>query len=306
MRSVAPESAPPALPLPISQADLSQVQAVFSDVDGTLTVHDRLTSQVIASLERLTAAGVKVVLVTGRPAGFAECWMRTLPVAGVIAENGGLYFTRDAKGRFRKRYARPEAKRKPERAKLLRTVAQAIRAVPGAQLSSDSVFTEVDIAIDYNEEVKLGQEAAGKLERFLNARGIQAVRSSVHVNAWIGNFDKRWMVKKYLKDEWKLALAPRDPRFVYVGDSFNDAPMFEAFGLSVGVANVLDVLDRMPSLPAYVTKAREGVGFLEVADAVIAAREAAAETTVTGVRAPRMQVVAPVSKSRTRRTGGAR
>lgn len=269
MRPERPSSAP-TLPLPLSRADLSNVQAVFTDVDGTLTVHDRLTSEVLAGLERLSAAGVKVVLVTGRPGGFAECWLRTLPVAGVIAENGGLYFTRDAKGRFKKRYARPEAKRKAERARLQRAVAAAIRAVSGACLSSDSAYTEVDLAIDYNEEVRLGQDAAQALERFMAARGIQAVRSSVHVNCWIGSFDKRWMARRFLRDEWKLSLEAGDDRFVYVGDSFNDAPMFDAFALSVGVANVLDVLDRIPSPPRFVTQAREGKGFLEVVAALTA------------------------------------
>jgi HAD superfamily hydrolase (TIGR01484 family) len=266
------QSAAATLPLPLSEADLSRVQAVFTDVDGTLTVHDRLTSEVIAGLERLAAAGVKVVLVTGRPGGFGEYWMRTLPVAGVIAENGGLYFTRDSKGRFKKRYARPEAKRKAERAKLVRAVAAAIRAVPGARLSSDSAYTEVDLAIDYNEEVRLGQEAAGKLERFLTARGIQAVRSSVHVNCWIGNVDKRWMARRFLRDEWKLKLEERDRRFVYVGDSFNDAPMFDAFPLSVGVANVRDVLETISHPPRFVTRAREGAGFREAARAILGAR----------------------------------
>ena len=275
-------SAAATLPLPLSEADLTRVQAVFTDVDGTLTVHDRLTSEVIAGLERLAAAGVKVVLVTGRPGGFGECWMRTLPVAGVIAENGGLYFTRDSKGRFKKRYARPEAKRKAERAKLVRAVAAAIRAVPGARLSSDSAYTEVDLAIDYNEEVRLGQEAAGKLERFLTARGIQAVRSSVHVNCWIGNFDKRWMARRFLRDEWKLKLEERDARFVYVGDSFNDAPMFEAFALSIGVANVLDVIDRIPNPPSYVTEGREGQGFLEVVNVLTHPRRAKPPLPKTG------------------------
>src|SRR4051812_3173975 len=128
-------------PLPLSQADLSQVQAVFTDVDGTLTVQDRLTSPVIRSLEMLKLAGVKVVLVTGRPGGFGECWARTLPVDGVIAENGGLYFCRDAKGRFAKRYARPEGQRVRDRERLTAAVKEAIAAVPGARLSSDSEYT---------------------------------------------------------------------------------------------------------------------------------------------------------------------
>src|SRR5690349_1432291 len=119
-------------PLPLASADLSQVQAVFTDVDGTLTVHDRFTSPMIRALESLKLAGVKVVLVSGRPAGFGECWARTLPVDGVIVENGGLYFCRDAKGRYAKRYARPEAQRLKDRERLTKAVNEAIVAVPGS------------------------------------------------------------------------------------------------------------------------------------------------------------------------------
>ena len=259
-------------PLPLSQADLSQVQAVFTDVDGTLTVHDRFTSPMLRALELLKLAGVKVVLVSGRPAGFGECWARTLPVDGVIVENGGLYFCRDAKGRYAKRYARPPGQRAIDRERLSRAVEEAIRAVPGARRSSDSAYTEVDHASDYNEEGHHGHGAAAALEQFRAARGIQAVRSSVHVNCWIGAFDKRWMVRQFLKREWKSTLAHQDARYVYVGDSFNDAPMFEAFSLSIGVANVKDVLDRIPHPPHYVTRAREGRGFVEVAKAILEAR----------------------------------
>ncbi|MGQ0506527.1 MAG: hypothetical protein ACT4TC_14535 [Myxococcaceae bacterium] len=34
---------------------------------------------------------MRVVLVTGRPAGWGEGWARTLPAAGVITENGGVF-----------------------------------------------------------------------------------------------------------------------------------------------------------------------------------------------------------------------
>jgi hydroxymethylpyrimidine pyrophosphatase-like HAD family hydrolase len=51
-------------------------------VDGTITTDGRLRSSTLGALERLGQAGVPVVLVTGRPAGFAEAWARTLPVAG--------------------------------------------------------------------------------------------------------------------------------------------------------------------------------------------------------------------------------
>ena len=261
---------------PLREADLSRVEAVFTDVDGTLTTGGRLRASTLAMLERLDRAGVALVLVTGRPAGFAEAWARTLPVAGVIAENGGLSVRLDARGALRKSYARPAPVRDRERRRLQRVVRSALRAVPGARMSTDSRYAEVDLAIDVNEEVRLGPEAARRLEAFLAARGVNAVRSSVHVNAWIGPFDKAWMVRRFLRSVWQARLRPDDRRYLYVGDSLNDAPLFAAFPLSVGVANVRAVLERLEHRPRFVTRAPEGAGFEEVARAVLRARRARA------------------------------
>ncbi len=265
-------------PRPLAEADLSSVQAVFTDVDGTLTSGGKLESTTIRALEELSEAGLRVVLVSGRPAGWGECWARNLPVDGVIVENGGLYFARDPKdprgekAPLRKVYAQSDEERAVTRPKLLREVARAMKKVPGARLSKDSAYTEVDVAIDYNEEISLGSEAADALEQTLRARGIQAVRSNVHVNCWIGEFDKLSMVREFISREWKGSLRKRDARFVYAGDSFNDSPMFGAFSLSVGVANVRAVLDRIDHPPAFITRAAEGKGFRELTRAVLKAR----------------------------------
>jgi HAD superfamily hydrolase (TIGR01484 family) len=263
-------------PQPLRQADLSDVQGVFSDVDGTLTTGGRLRASTLSAIERLDRAGVPVVLVTGRPAGFAEAWARTLPVAGVIAENGALSIRIDGRGALRKEYARPRSARGRERKRLQRTVAAALRHVPMARMSTDSLYTEMDLAIDYNEEVRLGEAAAERLEGFLHARGIRAVRSSVHVNAWIGRFDKAWMVRRFLRTVWRTRLEPDDRRWVYAGDSLNDAPLFAAFALSVGVANVRAVLSQLESRPRFITRAPEGEGFEELARAVLRQRRRAA------------------------------
>lgn len=267
-------------PRPLREADLSQVDAVFTDVDGTLTTHHRLASGTVRALEQLGERGVPVVLVTGRPAGWAEAWARTLPVAGVIAENGGLSFVRRSEGRLRKAYWEPPAARLRNRARLVREVGRALAEVPGARLSMDSVYTEVDLAIDYNEDAKLGEAGALALERWLVARGITAVRSSVHVNCWVGRFDKAKAVRRFLRLAWGRAALERLERYVYVGDSFNDAPLFAAFPTSVGVANVADVLDRLTHAPAFITRAREGRGFEELARAVLRARGPASSRKV--------------------------
>jgi HAD superfamily hydrolase (TIGR01484 family) len=249
---------------PLGKADCSQVRAVFTDVDGTLTTAGRLRASTVAALEMLVERGVDVVLVSGRPAGWGEAWARELPVRGVIVENGGLYFAwRGA--RLTKVYAEPDDERARNRRALERHVQAALKRVKGARLSSDSAYTEVDLAIDYAEDAALGEAAAEALERFLCARGVKAVRSSVHVNCWLGDFDKRSMVRRFLRTEWKTQLKPHDLRFAYAGDSLNDAPMFEAFALSVGVANVHDVLHLIEHKPRFVTKAAEGKGFVELA-----------------------------------------
>jgi hypothetical protein len=276
-------------PVPLDAASFQGVEAVFTDVDGTLTTHERLESATLRAIEELQAGGVRVVLVSGRPAGWGECWMRQLPVDGVIVENGGLWYARDPAGALRKRYIQIESVRARNRARLVKEVAAAMRKVPGARLSSDSAHTEVDLAIDYNEEVQLGHAAADVLEKTLRAKGIQAVRSSVHVNCWIGAFDKLAAVKRFLADEWGTTLRADDPRFAYVGDSFNDAPMFAGFGLSVGVANVRKVLDTIEHAPKWVTRSAEGKGFRELARVILRGRSArvAVSTSAAARRARR-------------------
>jgi hypothetical protein len=233
-------------------------------VDGTLTTNGLLQSATVRALEVIRKAGIRVVLVSGRPSGWGECWMRTLPVDGVIVENGGLYYTR-REGAVVRVYAQAEAERNESRAQLGRDVRAVLRKIPGAQLSSDSAFTEVDLAIDYNEEARLGSEAAGRIESALRERGAQAVRSSVHVNCWRGSFNKLSMVREFCHRELGLRLKKDDDRACYVGDSFNDAPLFGAMSLSIGVANVRAALATIDAPPAFITRKAEGDGFRELA-----------------------------------------
>ena len=70
-----------------------------------------------------------------------------------------------------------------------------------------------------------------------------------------------------LRSDGLVDLRPDPPSF----DSY-DAPMFQAFALSVGVANVRGVLDRIDAPPAFITRAAEGRGFEELARAILAQR----------------------------------
>lgn len=248
----------------------SGVRAVFTDMDGTLTTGGKLLPSTYDALAALDGAGIPVVVVTGRPAGWGEAIARLWPVASVVTENGGVTFRRGAGGRLRRRYGVPEAGLPALRRRMLRAAAAVARAVPGARLSSDARYTEVDLAIDWNEDVHLGEPAARRIEALLRARGFQAVRSSVHVNFWPAGFDKLTACRAVVRDLGGDArdLAP----YLYVGDALNDEPLFRGFPRSVGVANVRAVWDELAHKPAHVTRAAEGKGFEEVARRILRAR----------------------------------
>jgi hypothetical protein len=61
-------------------------------------------------------------------------------------------------------------------------------------------------------------------------------------------------------------------RYVFIGDSPNDAPMFAYFPHAVGVANIRDFSGRLAHEPAFVTAAASGAGFRELVDWLLAAR----------------------------------
>ena len=63
-----------------------QVRFVLCDIDDTLTDGGRLTARAYNALERLQVAGLKVVPVTGRPAGWCDLIARFWPVAAVVGE----------------------------------------------------------------------------------------------------------------------------------------------------------------------------------------------------------------------------
>ncbi|MEP6996366.1 MAG: HAD hydrolase family protein, partial [Betaproteobacteria bacterium] len=65
--------------------------------------------------------------------------------------------------------------------------------------------------------------------------------------------------------------AERD-RFIFIGDSPNDAAMFEYFPYAVGVANVRKFAGRLANLPVFVTERESGAGFAELVDYLLAAR----------------------------------
>lgn len=79
----------------VKNEELQNIRFVLTDMDETLTYKGRLQARTYQSLEMLQHAGIKVIPVTATSAGWADQMARMWPVDGVIAENGGLFLTRN-------------------------------------------------------------------------------------------------------------------------------------------------------------------------------------------------------------------
>jgi HAD superfamily hydrolase (TIGR01484 family) len=270
-------SSTPISMLPLTQFSRSargRISAVLTDIDDTLTDDGRLSAAAYGALEALRAAGILVVPVTGRPAGWCDLIARQWPVDGVVGENGAFWFRYDdAAKTMTRRYAKSDAGRRSDRARLAAIRDDVLGAVPGAAVASDQAYREADLAIDFREDVPpLPREDVQRIVAIFEAHGATAKISSIHVNGWFGGYDKLSTSRAFLAECFGLDLDARKDEIAFVGDSPNDAPMFGFFPHSVGVANVRDFAADLPAAPRYVTEARGGAGFAELAAALIAAR----------------------------------
>jgi len=244
--------------------DHRAVRSVLFDIDDTLTTAGKLTAQAYAALERLQAAGKLTVAVTGRPAGWCDHIARMWPVDAVVGENGAFYFLL-SHGRLHKQYRDPPEQRARNRERLAQIARDILAAVPGCAIAADQAYRETDLAIDYCEDVPpLPLAAAERIAALMRQAGLHAKLSSIHVNGWFGDYDKLAMTRQLLREQFAIDLDAARDTVVYVGDSPNDAPMFEFFPKSVGVANVQRFAGTLPAVPKYVTAASSGAGFAEV------------------------------------------
>ena len=251
---------------PLAELDPRGVRAVLLDIDDTLTTGGKLTADAYAALERLHRAGLRVVPLTGRPAGWCDHIARMWPVDAVVGENGAFYF-RFAGKRLAKRYRDPPPVREEKRERLRAIATRILAAVPGSALAADQAYRETDLAIDYREDVApLPLEAAERIAALMREGGLTAKLSSIHVNGWFGDYDKLATAKQLFAEEFAIDLERARGEAVFAGDSPNDAPLFGFFPKSVGVANVRDFAGRLAAEPKFVTRAAAGAGVAELAE----------------------------------------
>src|SRR5690606_15439905 len=104
----------------------------------TLTHEGRLPPVAYSAMARLKEAGLAVVPVTGRPAGWCDLIARQWPVDGVVGENGAFYFRYDDSRRVMiRKYAKSVEERQRDKRKLEAVREAVLAEVPGAAVAAD-------------------------------------------------------------------------------------------------------------------------------------------------------------------------
>ena len=269
-------------PAPVSslpQRLCRDLEYLFVDVDDTLTTDGMLPDSSYCALWDLSRAGIRIVPVTGRPAGWCDHIARMWPVRGVVGENGAFVYRYDRAARkMRRRHQdashRDTAVASSERASRLRRVAERVlKEVPGTALAADQPFRISDMAIDYCEDVPaLPARSVQEICRILREENVHFKVSSIHVNFWLGEFDKLSGARLFVTEDAGVDFSALAEKTVFVGDSPNDEPLFDGFPHSIAVGNIRRFLDDIRHRPEFITSADCGEGFCEAASVILSRR----------------------------------
>ncbi len=243
----------------LSAANLADICLVATDMDGTLTQKGKFSSALLQGLENLAAANIQVVVTTGRSAGWVSGLATYLPIAGAIAENGGLYYHH---GEQLPASLSSIADLTSHRQQLEEIFLQLAREFPHICESADNRFRLTDWTFDVRS---LKVDELQQLGQLCAQLGWGFTYSNVQCHIKPPSQDKAAGLLQVLRRYF--------PQFnleqvVTVGDSPNDESLFnnQYFKHSVGVANVRDYATQMQHQPTYITTAAEGEGFCELAE----------------------------------------
>lgn len=255
----------------ISPQRRATIRAVLFDIDDTITLHGRLPACAYQAIEQLQAAGLVTIPITGRPAGWCDLIARLWPVDGVVGENGAFYFRYDsAQKRLHRHFWYDSGTFRTNRERLRRISEEILTAVPGARLAADQPYREADLAIDIREDIApLSVPEVEQIQSIFKRYGAVSKLSSIHVNGWFGDYDKCSMALRILAETQDWTAEQAQKNVLYVGDSPNDAPMFEFFPNSVGVANIRQFSGQLDAEPKWVTEQPGGHGFSELTQVLL-------------------------------------
>jgi HAD superfamily hydrolase (TIGR01484 family) len=243
----------------IGKTQAQKIRLIATDVDGTLTQQGKFTPKLITAIETLTQAGIELILITGRSAGWVQALNHYLPVTGAIAENGGLFYS--------SKNDSPEllvslSEISQHRQHLAEIFHSLKSQFPDLKESTDNRFRLTDWTFDVEG---LSSSQLQILAEICHEKDWGFTYSTVQCHIKLKSQDKATGLLKVLSQYFpKLSTK----NILTVGDSPNDESLFnpDKFPHSVGVANILHYTEYLNYKPAYVTTTEEVNGFCELAE----------------------------------------
>lgn len=245
----------------ITDNRLGKIRLLATDLDGTLTNKGKFSSDLLIALEKLAAANINVLIVTGRSAGWVDAIAAYLPVVGAIAENGGLVLW----SHLRRSQLITEIDNLPQHRQQLKNIFQLIQAqFPQVRESEDNQFRITDWTFDLD---KLTPEELVEIASICQSQNYGFTYSTVQCHIKPVKQNKADALQQILQQYFP---SLQTENIITVGDSPNDETLFnpQIFPFSVGVANIAEYSDRLNYFPEYVTTKPEIKGFCELAELV--------------------------------------
>jgi hydroxymethylpyrimidine pyrophosphatase-like HAD family hydrolase len=255
----------------LGRAEAAGLSGLLFDLDDTFLDDGRLTETAYAALGRLSRAGLTLVAVTGRPAGFGEVLARQWPVRGVVTENGAVAFHRGG-GRLERWERADEATRRARRIRIAGAFDELRRRFAEVRPSDDVHARISDLTIDIGESQRVPPDVVLRIESAARDLGMRTFVSSVHLHLTLDPFDKASGTVAFLFDCFGEDPTAVRRRYAYVGDSSNDGPCFFAFATSFGVANIAASVPNLSVPPSFVAPSPKGKGFAQIADRILELR----------------------------------
>jgi phosphoglycolate phosphatase len=192
-------------------------------------------------IQRLTEAGIPVVLATGNVLPIALALQRFLGIRGpIIAENGGVLYRREAE--------RDVVERLADRRVALAAFRQLLRAgLPVRRLFTDR-WRESEVAIEEGVSLR-------KIRSVLRGTSVFVESTGFAIHLMERGAGKLPALRRALRP---LGLAPED--CLAIGDGDNDVAMFRASAWAVSFPSGSPRARRAAD---YVTRSEYGDGFVE-------------------------------------------
>jgi HAD superfamily hydrolase (TIGR01484 family) len=246
----------------ITDSIWSNIRLVATDVDGTLTQKEKFTPELIQAMNQLAKININVLLITGRSAGWVQALNTYFPVAGAIAENGGIFYP---KNQSQPHYLTAIDDQNKHRQQLAEMFQSLTVDFPDLQPSTDNPFRLTDWTFDVE---RLDLETIKTLAKRCKLKGWGFTYSTVQCHIKPRSQDKATGLKQVLS-QYFPQLSPT--QVITIGDSPNDESLFnyQLFPQSVGVANLLKYTEQLTRKPTFITTQPEVAGFCELVEILV-------------------------------------